>query len=78
MWDHPVHQPLPVSAPPTGLDECVFFNSLVVVLPYSLIFWQFWLFFVFKIDVVLFRCARRHSMSTYTFILAGSSQVSFK
>ena len=34
--------------PPTGLDECFFFNSLVVGLPYSSIFCQFWLFFVFK------------------------------
>ena len=40
---------LPVSAPPTGLGECVFFISLVVRLPYSLIFCQFWLFFVFKL-----------------------------
>ena len=39
---------LPISTPPTGLDECFFFNSLVVRLPYSLIFCQFWLFFVFK------------------------------
>ena len=38
---------LPVSTPPTGLDECVFFNSLVVGLPYSSIFCQFWLFFCF-------------------------------
>ena len=45
---------LPVSAPPTGLDECFFFNSLVVRVPYSLIFWQFWLFFVFKFVVLLF------------------------
>ena len=45
---------LPVSAPPTGLDECFFFNSLVVGLPYSLISCQFWLFFVFKFVVVLF------------------------
>ena len=44
---------LPVSAPPTGLGECFFFNSLVVGLPYSLIFSQFWLFFVFKFVVVL-------------------------
>ena len=44
---------LPVSAPPTGLDECVFFISLVVRLPYSLIFCQFWLFFVFKFVVLL-------------------------
>ena len=44
---------LPVSTPPTGLDECFFFNSLVVRLPFSLIFWQFWLFFVFKLVVIL-------------------------
>ena len=44
---------LPVSAPPTGLDKCFFFNSLVVRLPYSSIFCQFWLFFVFKFVVVL-------------------------
>ena len=44
---------LPVSAPPTGLDECFFFNSLVVGLPYSSIFCQFWLFFVFKFFVLL-------------------------
>ena len=43
---------LPISAPPTSLDEC-FFNSLVVRLPYSSIFWQFWLFFVFKLVVAL-------------------------
>ena len=40
---------MPISTPPTGLDECVFFNSLVVRLPYSSIFCQFWLFFVFKL-----------------------------
>ena len=34
---------LPISAPPTSLNEC-FFNSLVVGLPYNLIFWQFWSF----------------------------------
>ena len=39
--------------PPTSLDECFFFNSLVVGLPCSLIFWQFWLFSVFKFVVVL-------------------------
>ena len=32
------------STPPTHLDECGFFKSLVVRLPYSLIFWWFWLF----------------------------------
>ena len=43
-----------VSAPPTGLDECVVFISLVVGLPYSLIFCQFWLFFVFKLLLSFF------------------------
>ena len=46
--------PLPVSATPTGLDECFFFNSLVVGLPYSSIFCQFWLFFVFKLLLSFF------------------------
>ena len=36
---------LSISTPPTSLDECFFFNSLVVGLPYSSIFCQFWLFF---------------------------------
>ena len=40
---------LPISAPPTGLDECFFFISLVVGLPYSSIFCHFWWFFVFKL-----------------------------
>ena len=44
---------LPISAPPTSLDECFFFNSLVVRLPYSSIFWQFWLFCVSKFLVLL-------------------------
>ena len=44
---------LPISAPPTGLDECFFFNSFVVGLPYSSIFCLFWLFFVFKFSVFL-------------------------
>ena len=33
-----VSPPLRVSTPPTSLNECDFFNSLVVRLPYSLIF----------------------------------------
>ena len=63
MWDHQLHQPLPchefspprlpISAPPTSLDESFFFKSLVVRLSYSLIFWQFWFFFVFTFVVVL-------------------------
>ena len=52
---------LPISAPPTGLDECFFFNSLVVRLPHSSIFCQFCfvLFcFVFKFVVVLLLVVR--------------------
>ena len=45
---------LPVSALPTSLDECFFFISLVVRLPYSLIFCQFWLVFVFKLLLSFF------------------------
>ena len=63
---------LPVSTPPTSLDECFFFISLVVRLPYSSIFCQFWLFFVFKLCCPSLGCARRHSVSTYASILAGS------
>ena len=69
MWDCLVHQlrphppaaalpgifsaQLPVPAPPTGLGECFFLNSFVVGLPYSSIFWPFWLCFVLKFVVVL-------------------------
>ena len=43
-----------LSTPPTGLGECFFFISLVVGLPYSSIFCQFWLFFVFKLLLSFF------------------------
>ena len=65
MWDCLVHQlprlpsllpchasspvRLPISAPPTSLDECFFFNSLVVGLPYSLIFLAVLVVFCFQI-----------------------------
>ena len=45
---------LPISASPTGLDECFFFICLVIGLPCSLIFCQFWLFFVFKLLLSFF------------------------
>ncbi|KAF6104119.1 hypothetical protein HJG60_011166 [Phyllostomus discolor] len=47
---------LPISTPPTSVDECFFFNSLVVGLPYSSIFCQFWLFFVFKLLLSFYLC----------------------
>ena len=45
---------LPVSTPPTGVDECFFFISLVDGLPCSSIFCQFWFFFVFKLLLSFF------------------------
>ena len=47
---------LPISAPPTGLDECFFFISLVVGLPCGSIFCQFWLFFYFKLLSFFWLC----------------------
>ena len=43
---------LHVSAPPILLEECSFFKSLVVRLPYSSIFWQFWVLFVWYVVVI--------------------------
>ena len=57
-WPRVLSSPLPISTPPMGLDECFFFNSLVVGLPYSSILCQFWLFFVFKCVVVLLLVVR--------------------
>ena len=57
---------LRISSPPTRLDECFCFISLVVGLPYSLIFCQFWLFFVIKLLLSFFwlckeaRCVYLH------------------
>ena len=42
--------------PSTGLDERFFFISLVDGLPYSSIFCQFWLFFVFKLLLSFWLC----------------------
>ena len=55
---------LPIPTPPAVLDECFFFKSLVVGLPYSSIFWQFWMYFVFKCVVVLLLVVRRQTVST--------------
>ena len=48
--------PVPVSAPPTGLDECLFFISVV----------SYPLAFRFSVSS---GCARRRSVSTYAAIL---------
>ena len=49
---------LPISAPSTHLDEYFFFKSLVVRLPSSSMFWQFWLFFVLRLVEILFVAVR--------------------
>ena len=63
-----------ISAPPTDLGECFSFISLVVALPYSSIFCQFWMFFFVFLFLNCccpsFGCARRCSVSTYASILA--------
>ena len=46
---HVLSPQLPVSTPPTDLDEC-FFNSLVVLVPCSLIFLSVLVVYYFKID----------------------------
>ena len=56
---------LPVSAPPTGLDECLFFIYLVSD------------FLAVRFSVSS-GCARRHSVSTYADILVLPSQDLFK
>ena len=61
-----------MSTPPTGLDECVFFNFLVVGLPYSLILSVLVVFCFLNCCCPFFGCLRRHSVSTYASILAGS------
>ena len=45
---------LPISTPPTALDESFFFISLVVGFPYSSIFCQFWLFFALNLLLSFF------------------------
>ena len=45
---------LPISDPVKSLDECFFFNSFVVRLPYSSIFWHLWWWCCFlKLVVIL-------------------------
>ena len=66
LLPHPVLQPpsfqessppwLPLPVPPTGLNEYFFFNSLVVGLPYSSIFWKFWLFFFLNLLLSFWLC----------------------
>ena len=85
MWDCSICQPLsccmfwswppwlPVSTPPASLDECFFFNSLIVRLPYSSMFCiAVLVVFCFQICCPSFTCARKQNLSAYTSILARS------
>ena len=54
-----------ISAPPSGLDECFFFISLVVI-------WFSGCFLFLNCCCPSFGCVRRHSVSTYASILAGT------
>ena len=45
-----------------SLDECFFFNCSVARLPCSLIFWQFWLFSVFRLVVILLLVLQGHEV----------------
>ena len=62
MWDRPVatlpawssrHHLATCPLCPSDQSECFFFGSLVVSLPYNLVFWQFWLFFKFVVFFLL-------------------------
>ena len=66
---------LPVSTPPTGPGECFFFNSLVVKLPYSLIFWQFWLFLFLNL-LFSFFWLFKESQCVYLHLLLGRKSIS--
>ena len=61
---------LPISAPSTSLDECFFFVSLVVGLPYSLIFCRFWLVLVFKL-LLSFFCLCKEAQCVYLCLHLG-------
>ena len=62
---------LPVSAPPTGLGECFFFNSWLLGF-HTVLFSGSSSCFPFLNCCPSFDCVRRHSVSTYASILAGS------
>ena len=66
-----------LSAPPTSLDEWFFFKSLVVRLPHSSISWQFWLFFVFRLVVILLMVGGRGEASLVRLHLRQRFSISF-
>ena len=65
---------LPAATPPTSPFEYFFFNSLVVELPYKVIFLSS-VFFFFNFLLSFFGCGKRQSVSIYTSVLARSSKI---
>ena len=65
---------LPISTPPAGPDECFFFISLVVGLPCSSIFCQFWLFCVFKL-LLSFFCLCEEAQCVYLHLHLGQNPI---
>ena len=69
--------PLLISTPPTGMDECFFFNSLV--LDFHMVRFSFssGCFLFLNCCYPAFGCVRRHNVSTYASILSGSLFLTF-
>ena len=64
---------LHISFLPTHLDECGFFKSLVISLPSSSVFWEFWVLFVLRCSCSSpCGCTGKQSVSTSASILIGS------
>ena len=83
IWDHPIHQllphlpRLPISAPPTSLDECFFFNSFMSEFHTVRFSGSCGYFLFLNLLLSFFCCVGRESVSTYTFMLAGSPHLEF-
>ena len=56
-----------------GLGECFFFKSLVVGLPYSLVFWKFWLFLFLNLLLSFFWLCEEAQCVYLHFHLGGKS-----
>ena len=70
---------LHISTPPPHLDQCSFYRSLVVALPHSSIFWQFWVILVCSHVVVcaIVVCRGEGCLAMPPFWLEVSSEESF-
>ena len=70
VWDCQFHV---FAFPSLLLDKCDSFNSLVVRLLYSTIFWWFWMMIILYFSCnFCYSCVRRWAVFTYASILTGS------